>query len=114
MAEWLKAHAWKACIPQGIQGSNPCLSASRSGKHLDDLCPCLPIHYNAAHSRSVMDQYIERVVDLIDPQSNHLYNMSAEEAREILLRGPAEAARQIQGSFALLAKSGKAVRMARS
>ena len=28
MAEWLKAHAWKACIPQGIQGSNPCLSAN--------------------------------------------------------------------------------------
>jgi asparagine synthase (glutamine-hydrolysing) len=61
-----------------------------------------------------MDQYIERVVDLIDPQSNRLYNLSAEDAREILLRGPAEAARQIQGSFALLAKSGKAVRMARS
>jgi hypothetical protein len=30
MAEWLKAHAWKACIPQGIQGSNPCLSAKTS------------------------------------------------------------------------------------
>ncbi len=30
MAEWLKAHAWKACIPQGIQGSNPCLSATYS------------------------------------------------------------------------------------
>jgi hypothetical protein len=29
MAEWLKAHAWKACIPKGIQGSNPCLSASK-------------------------------------------------------------------------------------
>ena len=28
MAEWLKAHAWKACVPQGTQGSNPCLSAS--------------------------------------------------------------------------------------
>ncbi len=28
MAEWLKAHAWKACIRQKrIQGSNPCLSA---------------------------------------------------------------------------------------
>ena len=27
MAEWLKAHAWKACLPQGNQGSNPCLSA---------------------------------------------------------------------------------------
>ena len=31
MAEWLKAHAWKACIPQGIQGSNPCLSAIKPG-----------------------------------------------------------------------------------
>ena len=32
MAEWLKAHAWKACIPQGIQGSNPCLSAINPSK----------------------------------------------------------------------------------
>ena len=29
MAEWLKAHAWKACILQkGIEGSNPSLSAN--------------------------------------------------------------------------------------
>src|ERR1700730_3198444 len=34
MAEWLKAHAWKACIPQAIQGSNPCLSASLLAKPL--------------------------------------------------------------------------------
>ncbi len=28
--EWLKRHAWKACIPQkGIEGSNPSLSAKR-------------------------------------------------------------------------------------
>ena len=28
MAEWSKAHAWRACIPQkGIEGSNPSLSA---------------------------------------------------------------------------------------
>ena len=28
--EWLKRHAWKACIPQkGIRGSNPRLSAWR-------------------------------------------------------------------------------------
>ena len=28
LAEWLKAHAWKACIPQkGIGGSNPSFSA---------------------------------------------------------------------------------------
>ena len=29
MLEWLKRHAWKACIPQkGISGSNPDLSAN--------------------------------------------------------------------------------------
>jgi hypothetical protein len=27
VAEWLKAHAWKACILHGIEGSNPFLSA---------------------------------------------------------------------------------------
>jgi asparagine synthase (glutamine-hydrolysing) len=61
-----------------------------------------------------MDPYVERVVDLIEPGSNHLYNMSVDEARRVLLEEPAEAVRQIQGSFALLAKSGKTVRMARS
>src|SRR5262245_38971041 len=33
MAEWLKAHAWKACIPQGIVGSNPTLSAINPFQH---------------------------------------------------------------------------------
>ena len=32
MLEWLKRHAWKACIPlKGIPGSNPGLSAGRQG-----------------------------------------------------------------------------------
>jgi asparagine synthase (glutamine-hydrolysing) len=61
-----------------------------------------------------MDHYVERVVDLIGPGSNHLYNMSVDEARRVLLEGPTETVRQIQGSFALLVKSGKTVRMARS
>lgn len=30
MAEWSNAHAWKACIPQGIGGSNPPLSAIKT------------------------------------------------------------------------------------
>jgi asparagine synthase (glutamine-hydrolysing) len=61
-----------------------------------------------------MDHYIERVVDLLEPGSNRLYNMSIDEARRILLEGSAEAVRHIEGSFALLVKSGKRVRMARS
>ena len=33
MLEWLKRHAWKACIPlKGIRGSNPRLSAGKNCK----------------------------------------------------------------------------------
>jgi asparagine synthase (glutamine-hydrolysing) len=61
-----------------------------------------------------MDHYVERVVDLIEPGSNRLYSMSLDEARRVLLDRSAEEVRHIEGSFALLAKSGKTVRMARS
>ena len=61
-----------------------------------------------------MDLYIERVVDLTDAESNLIYNMSVADARGLLLGEHAEAVLQIQGSFALLAKSGRTVRMARS
>jgi asparagine synthase (glutamine-hydrolysing) len=61
-----------------------------------------------------MDQYLERVVDLLDPSLNRISNMSVEEARQRVLSRQAEAVREIDGSFALLAKSGKMVRMARS
>lgn len=59
-------------------------------------------------------QYIERVVDLTDQGANHIYNLSLEEARERVLSGQADAVRDIEGSFALLARQGKTVRMARS
>ncbi|MEP6714899.1 MAG: asparagine synthase-related protein [Terriglobia bacterium] len=61
-----------------------------------------------------MEQYIERVVDLLDPDTNRIYNLSVEAARGLLLNHPAEAARQIEGSFALLARKGQTVIMARS
>lgn len=61
-----------------------------------------------------MHQYVERVVDLLDPAQNRIYNMSVEEARQRVLSGQAEAVREIEGSFALIAKEGKTVRLARS
>ena len=61
-----------------------------------------------------MDHYIEQLVDLIEPTSNCLYNLSLDAARERLLRGAAESVREIEGSFALVARRGKTVRMARS
>ena len=61
-----------------------------------------------------MDEYIERLVDLIDPATQRLRNLTVEEARARLLHGSAEAVREIDGSFALVAREGKRVRMARS
>src|SRR5437773_8617246 len=61
-----------------------------------------------------MDHYIEKLVDLTDPAANHIYNVSLEAARERVLSGSAEAVREIEGSFALVARSAKTVRLARS
>lgn len=59
-------------------------------------------------------QYVERVVDLTDPEANQIFNLTVEEARARILTGAPDAVRSIHGSFALLAREGKTVRMARS
>lgn len=61
-----------------------------------------------------MQQYIERVVDLTEPEANQIFNRTTEEARALLLEHPADAMREISGSFTLLTRSGKTVKMARS
>ena len=61
-----------------------------------------------------MNEYLERVVDLLDPALNQIYNLTVDEARCRVLSGRPEAVREIDGSFALLARDGKTVRMARS
>lgn len=59
-------------------------------------------------------QYIERVVDLTHPEKNIIYNMSNEEAREILRSGDSQAVRKIDGQFSLVSVDGKTIRLARS
>ena len=61
-----------------------------------------------------MNQYLERVVDLLDPSLNRLSNCSIVEARDAVLSGDPEQIRALRGSFALVAKDGKTVRLARS
>ena len=61
-----------------------------------------------------MERYLEQVVDLTDAAANQIYNMDVEEARKRVLSDAPEAVRRIQGSFALVARMGKTVRMARS
>jgi asparagine synthase (glutamine-hydrolysing) len=61
-----------------------------------------------------VDRPIHRVVDLIAPDSQLIFNMRLEEARRVLL-GPAPGGvKAIEGSFALVAREGERVVMARS
>ncbi len=59
-------------------------------------------------------QYIERVVDLTDAGKNIIYNMTVEEAKEIVKSGDREAVRKIDGQFAIVSVDGKTIRLARS
>jgi asparagine synthase (glutamine-hydrolysing) len=61
-----------------------------------------------------MQTHVERVIDLLDPAANQLYNVDLQEARRRLLAGDPAAVRAIEGSFALVAVDGRTVRMARS
>jgi asparagine synthase (glutamine-hydrolysing) len=57
---------------------------------------------------------IERLVDLTDPSGNLFLNMTPEEAIERLASGDPARIREIDGQFAIVHKTGKVVRMARS
>jgi asparagine synthase (glutamine-hydrolysing) len=61
-----------------------------------------------------MPQHVERVVDLLDPALNVIHNLTIEEARQRVLSGNPAAVRSIDGSFALVARDGITVRLARS
>jgi asparagine synthase (glutamine-hydrolysing) len=61
-----------------------------------------------------MHRYVERVVDLLDPSLNLLFGLTADEARARVLSADPAAVRAIDGSFALVARDGITVRMARS
>lgn len=57
---------------------------------------------------------VERLVNLLDPAGNLLFNMSVEEATRRVGSGEAEQVRKIDGHFALIHKQGTTIRMARS
>jgi asparagine synthase (glutamine-hydrolysing) len=61
-----------------------------------------------------MERTVERVVDLLDPALNRIRNASVEEARRRLFDPDPAAVRSLDGSFALVARDGIRVRLARS
>jgi asparagine synthase (glutamine-hydrolysing) len=60
------------------------------------------------------NQYVGKVTDLTNPEKNVIYNMTNEEAIDIIKSGDVEAVRKIDGQFSLVSVSGKTIRMARS
>ncbi len=63
---------------------------------------------------TIPSAYIDRLVNLLDPEANLLLNMSYEEAMAALASGDPDRVREINGHFALIHKDGISVRMARS
>jgi asparagine synthase (glutamine-hydrolysing) len=61
-----------------------------------------------------MLQHVERVVDLLDPALNAIENMTLDEARRRVLSGDAASVASIEGSFAIVARDGITVRLART
>jgi asparagine synthase (glutamine-hydrolysing) len=64
--------------------------------------------------RPPQPQHLEQVIDLLDPGASQLDNMTVSEARQRVLCGTPESVREIEGSFALVVREGKRVRLARS
>ncbi|MBD1259024.1 asparagine synthetase B family protein [Maribacter polysiphoniae] len=58
--------------------------------------------------------YVSKVVDLTNHEKNIIYNMSHEEAVEVVKSGDVEAVRKIDGQFSLISVEDKTIRMARS
>jgi len=62
----------------------------------------------------VQAQVLHEVFDLTDPNANVLFDMALEEARSRVESGDVGRVREIDGHFALVARCGQIVRMARS
>ena len=58
--------------------------------------------------------YVDRVINLMDPEGNTLLNMSRAVAEAAVASGDPAEVRKIRGQFAILQKDGNLVRMARS
>lgn len=58
--------------------------------------------------------YVSKLVDLTLPEKNVIYNMTHEEAVELVKSGDVEAVRKIDGQFSLVSVEGKTIRMVRS
>ncbi len=59
-------------------------------------------------------QPVERMINLLDPDKNLIFDMTVDQAIQKVGTGQADQVRQIDGQFALVHRNGRIVRMARS
>ncbi|MDB5310780.1 MAG: asparagine synthetase [Gemmataceae bacterium] len=57
---------------------------------------------------------VSRVIDLTDPAANRIYNMTVEEARELVAGGDATVVARVDGEFALVGQRGRSICLART
>ncbi len=69
---------------------------------------------NSIKTKNMNNQYVSNVMDLTNPEKNVIYNMTHEEAVNIVRSGNIDAVRTIDGQFSLVSVEGKTIRMARS
>src|SRR5664280_1055735 len=62
----------------------------------------------------MINHYVSNVTDLTNPEKNVIYNMTHEEAVNIVKAGDVNAVRTIDGQFSLVSVEGKTIRIARS
>ena len=60
------------------------------------------------------NNYVTNVADLTNPEKNVIYNMTHDEAVNVLRSGDGDAVRKIDGQFCLVSVDDKTIRMARS
>lgn len=74
----------------------------------------LDSNFDNAMSGNNASAYVERLVNLMDPDANVLLNMTQAEADQAVASGDAKRVGEIKGQFAIIQKEGKTIRMARS
>ena len=95
------------------------LQRSESGASAVSSTRQIPSRFNPRFQSAVKSPmqrtaYVEKLVNLLDPDANQIVNMSVDEAVARVGSGDAQQVREIGGQFALLHRDGITIRMARS
>ena len=70
MAEWLKAHAWKACLPYGNEGSNPSPSSKIFSRFINNQSKQGYIQLTQKPTTIAMNRFKEHKLTMVEKGVN--------------------------------------------